>query len=110
MMRVGIVNSIGGFAVLMALLSSSSISIATHAQVSVVVSAAAIDSFFAKFVSAHDPGCALTNFAKKESIAAAETTTETWACVAIEMEEDERSAMRTANPPMLLTMPTRIMP
>ncbi len=59
MMRVGIVNSIGGFAVLMALLSSSSISIATHAQVSVVVSAAAIDSFFAKFVSAHDPGCAV---------------------------------------------------
>jgi CubicO group peptidase (beta-lactamase class C family) len=57
MMRVGIVNSIGGFAVLMALLSSSSssISIAAPAQVSAV----AIDSLFAKFANAHEPGCAV---------------------------------------------------
>lgn len=54
-MRVGIVHSIGGFAVLMALLSSSS-------SISIVptqVRAAAINRVFAKFVSAHDPGCAV---------------------------------------------------
>ena len=55
MMRLGVVISISGFSVLMALFSSSSISIAAPAQ----VSAAAIDSLFAKFVSAHDPGCAV---------------------------------------------------
>ncbi len=52
MMRPGIGRVIGGFAVLMALLSLSS---AAPAQ----VSAAAIDSLFARFVSAHDPGCAV---------------------------------------------------
>ena len=57
MMRLGIGISISGFAVLMALLSSSSssISIAAPAQVSAV----AIDSLFAKFVNAHEPGCAV---------------------------------------------------
>jgi len=55
MMRLGGVIGISGFAIVMALLSSSSISIAAPAQ----VSAAAIDSLFAKFVSAHDPGCAV---------------------------------------------------
>src|SRR5260370_7106603 len=52
MMRRGIGGVIGGFAVLMALLSLSR---AAPAQ----VSAAAIDSLFARFVSAHDPGCAV---------------------------------------------------
>src|SRR5712692_3519810 len=52
MMRPGIGRVIGGFVVLMALLSLSS---AAPAQ----VSAAAIDSLFARFVSAHDPGCAV---------------------------------------------------
>jgi CubicO group peptidase (beta-lactamase class C family) len=58
MMRLGIGISISGFAVLMALLSSSSsssISTAAPAQVSAV----AIDSLFAKFVNAHEPGCAV---------------------------------------------------
>src|SRR5467141_4047418 len=54
MRRLGGVISISGFAVLMALLSSSSSSIAP-AQ----ISDATIDSLFAKFVSAHDPGCAV---------------------------------------------------
>jgi len=55
MMRLGGGIGISGFAIVMALLSSSSISIAAPAQ----VSAAAIDSLFAKFVSAHEPGCAV---------------------------------------------------
>src|SRR5882762_2511730 len=55
MMRLAGVIGISGFAIVMALFSSSSISIAAPAQ----VSAAAIDSLFAKFVSAHDPGCAV---------------------------------------------------
>jgi CubicO group peptidase (beta-lactamase class C family) len=55
MMRLGGGIGISGFAIAMALLSSSSISIAAPAQ----VSAAAIDSLFAKFVSAQDPGCAV---------------------------------------------------
>ena len=61
MMRLGVVTGIGGFAVLMALLSlssdasSSDVSNSARAQ----VPAAAIDSLFAKFVSAHDPGCAV---------------------------------------------------
>jgi CubicO group peptidase (beta-lactamase class C family) len=55
MMRLAGVIGISGFAIVMALLSSSSISIAAPAQ----VSAAAIDSLFAKFVSAHEPGCAV---------------------------------------------------
>lgn len=57
MMRLGIGISIGGFAVLMALLSSSSssISIAAPAQ----VSAAAIDGLFAKFGNSREPGCAV---------------------------------------------------
>jgi CubicO group peptidase (beta-lactamase class C family) len=59
MMRLGVVISISGFAVLMALLSSSSIPGAAPAQVSAVVSAAAIDSLFSKFVNAHEPGCAV---------------------------------------------------
>ena len=50
MMRLG--ANIGGFVVLMALLSWSN---AAPAQ----VSASAIDSLFSKFVSAHDPGCAV---------------------------------------------------
>src|SRR3979411_2585913 len=55
MMLMGGVIGIGGFAIVMALLSSSSISIAAPAQ----VSAAAIDGLFSKFLSAHDPGCAV---------------------------------------------------
>jgi len=55
MMRLGGGIGISGFAIVMALLSSSSISIAAPAQ----VSAATIDSLFAKFVSAHEPGCAV---------------------------------------------------
>src|SRR6266404_1079011 len=57
MTRLGVVISISGFAVLMALLSSSSssISIAAPAQ----VSAARIDGLFSQFVSAHEPGCAV---------------------------------------------------
>ena len=55
MMRLSVIVSIGAFAVLTALLSSSSISFAAPAQ----VSAASIDSLFSKFVSAHDPGCAV---------------------------------------------------
>jgi len=56
MMRLGVVVSIGGFSVLMALLSlSNDASNTAPAQ----VSAAAIDSLFAKFVSAQDPGCAV---------------------------------------------------
>src|SRR3981081_1297862 len=55
MMRLSGVVSIGGVAIVLALLSSSSISIAAPAQ----VPAAAIDRLFAKFVSAHDPGCAV---------------------------------------------------
>jgi CubicO group peptidase (beta-lactamase class C family) len=57
-MRTGVVIRIRRFAVLTALLSSSSsisISVAAPAQ----VSAAAMDSLFSKFVSAHDPGCAV---------------------------------------------------
>jgi CubicO group peptidase (beta-lactamase class C family) len=54
MTRLGGVISISLFAVLVALLSSSSSSIAP-AQ----ISDAAIDSLFAKFVSSHDPGCAV---------------------------------------------------
>jgi CubicO group peptidase (beta-lactamase class C family) len=54
MMRPGGVISISLFAVFMALLSSSSSSIAP-AQ----ISDAAIDSLFPKFVSAQDPGCAV---------------------------------------------------
>jgi len=52
MMRPSIGRVIGGFAVLMALLSFSN---AAPAQ----VSAAAIEGLFARFVSAHDPGCAV---------------------------------------------------
>src|SRR5207302_9130472 len=55
MMRLFVITGIGGFAVLMALLSSSSISIDVPAQ----VSAATIDTLFSKFVSAHEPGCAV---------------------------------------------------
>ena len=55
MTRLGVVVSIGGFAIVMAILSSSSISIAAPAQ----VSAAAINGLFAKFVNAHEPGCAV---------------------------------------------------
>jgi CubicO group peptidase (beta-lactamase class C family) len=55
MMCLGGVIGISGFAIVMALLSSSSISVAEPAH----VSAATIDSLFAKFVSAHDPGCAV---------------------------------------------------
>jgi CubicO group peptidase (beta-lactamase class C family) len=55
MMRLGGGIGISGFAIVMALFSSSSISIAAPAQ----VSAATIDNLFAKFVSAHDPGCAV---------------------------------------------------
>ncbi len=56
MMRFGVVASIGGFAVLMALLSlSNAASNAAPAR----IPAAAIDTLFAKFVSAHDPGCAV---------------------------------------------------
>ena len=55
MMRLFVITGIGGFAVLMALLSSSSISIDVPAQ----VSAATIDRLFAKFVSAREPGCAV---------------------------------------------------
>jgi len=55
MMHLGIGISIGRFAVLMALLSSPSSIPIVPAQ----VPAAAIDRLFAKFVSAHDPGCAV---------------------------------------------------
>src|SRR6266403_3293111 len=55
MTRLFVITRIGGLAVLMALLSSSSISIDVPAQ----VSAATIDTLFAKFVSAHEPGCAV---------------------------------------------------
>src|SRR5260221_1065896 len=56
MMRFGVVASIGGFAVLMALLSlSNAASNAAPAR----IPAAAIDTLFAKFVSAHDHGCAV---------------------------------------------------
>jgi len=56
MMRFGVVASIGGFAVLMALLSlSNAASNAAPAR----IPAAAIDTLFAKFASAHDPGCAV---------------------------------------------------
>jgi len=55
MMRLFVVTRIGGLAVLMSLLSSSSISI----DVPTRVSAATIDTLFAKFVSAHEPGCAV---------------------------------------------------
>src|ERR1700694_4941808 len=55
MMRLGGVISISGFSVLMALLSSSSSIAIAPAQ----VAAAAIDGLFSKFVSAHDPGCAV---------------------------------------------------
>src|SRR5260370_35003274 len=55
MMRLSGGIGISGFAAVMALLSSSSISIAAPAQ----VSATAIDSLFAKFVGTQDPGCAV---------------------------------------------------
>jgi CubicO group peptidase (beta-lactamase class C family) len=55
MTRLFVITRIGGLAVLMALLSSSSISIDVPAQ----VSAATIDTLFSKFVSAHEPGCAV---------------------------------------------------
>jgi CubicO group peptidase (beta-lactamase class C family) len=57
MMRLGGGIGISGFAIVMALLSSSSssISIAAPAQ----VSAATIDGLFSKFVNTHDPGCAV---------------------------------------------------
>ena len=56
MMRLFVITGIGGFAVLVALLSSSSIiSMGAPAQ----VPATAIDSLFSKFVSAHEPGCAV---------------------------------------------------
>jgi len=55
MTRLFVVTRIGGLAVLMAILSSSSISIDVPAR----VPAATIDTLFAKFVSAHEPGCAV---------------------------------------------------
>src|SRR4030081_1287381 len=55
MMRLRIFMGIGAFAALIALLSSSSTSIVTPA----LVSAAAIDGLFSKFVNAQDPGCAV---------------------------------------------------
>src|SRR5205807_1446926 len=56
MTRLFVITGIGGFAVLVALLSSSSIiSMGAPAQ----VPATAIDSLFSQFVSAHEPGCAV---------------------------------------------------
>jgi CubicO group peptidase (beta-lactamase class C family) len=55
MMRLRIFMGISAFAALIALLSSSSTSIVTPA----LVSAAAIDGLFSKFVNAQDPGCAV---------------------------------------------------
>src|SRR5258708_26469677 len=56
MMRLGVVTSIGGFAVLMALLSLSN---AGSNAAPAGIPAAKIDTLFAKFASAHDPGCAV---------------------------------------------------
>jgi CubicO group peptidase (beta-lactamase class C family) len=56
MMRKDVVTSIGGFAVLMALLSlSNDASNTAPAR----VPATAINGLFARFVSAHEPGCAV---------------------------------------------------
>src|SRR3982074_3049963 len=55
MMHLGIGTSIGRFAVLMALLSSSSSISIVPAQ----VPRATIDSLFSKFVRGHEPGCAV---------------------------------------------------
>src|SRR3982074_148020 len=56
MMRLRIFMGISAFAALIALLSSSS---STSIVTPALVSAAAIDGLFSKFVSAHDPGCAV---------------------------------------------------
>jgi CubicO group peptidase (beta-lactamase class C family) len=55
MMRLHVVTSISGLAVLTALFSSSSISMGAPAP----VPATAIDSLLSKFVSSHEPGCAV---------------------------------------------------
>jgi len=56
MMHRDVVTSIGGFAVLMALLASSNDASNTAPA---RVPATAINGLFAKFVSAHEPGCAV---------------------------------------------------